>query len=313
MILVGAAASLGIVKAEFPAEVKTALQIVIGAFLGYSLDRAAVRRIRTMVRPIALATVWVIGSALLIGYVLALVTKIDLTTAFLGTSPGGIAEMSAMAMSSQANVALVATLQAFRIITTNLLIPFFARGFGAKASGCCTPTSRMMDDPLTMRYSFSFLIWFALGGLGSWLFSRLQIPAAGVIGSMVIVAVVRVMGVNIDRPAKSLRTLAQIGLGILIGATFDAHVLQLLRDESLVVILATLATVVSSLGLAGIVQRVAHIDVQTALLACAPAGLLQMGVIADELGALVFVVNIFQLARLICAVLVLPLLFHMLA
>ncbi len=316
MIIVGAAAAFGRVQVDFPAWVKIGLQVVVGSFLGYSVDRTAVARIRSMIKPIALATLWLIFSALLIGYALSRLARIDLATAFFGTSPGGIAEMSAMAISSHANVALVATLQSFRIVTTVLTIPALSKGINTQRH-----STTLRIDPAEMvrparRSSssarFSWILWLLIGTVGGCLFLWAQVPAAGVIGSMVAVAGIRTLGVDIDRPPLSLRTVAQVGLGILIGTTFDNHTLALLRDEFLLIMLVTAATVVSSLGLASVIERAVHTDRQTALLACAPGGLAQMGIIADELGAQVFIVNVFQLARLITAVLILPFLARLL-
>lgn len=321
MLLVGAAAALGIARVDFPDWVKTALQIVVGVFLGYSIDRDVVARIRLMLKPVALATTWILASALLIGYMLAALTRMDLATAFLGTSPGGIAEMSAMAMASRANVALVATLQLFRIVVTTFAIPLLAKSALVQRS-IAAPDNNLAKVQHPSRHSsraigksssrFAWFAWLVLGAAGSCGFAWLKIPAAGVIGALVAVGSARASGLDIARPPLALRTAAQVGLGVLIGAAFDGQALAQLRREFLVVALVTAATVVSSLGLAGIVQRLLRVDPQTALLACAPAGLSQMGIIADELGAEVFVVNMFQLARLVCAVLVLPLLFRLL-
>lgn len=314
MILVGAATALGFIHAEFPSWSKTALQIVVGSFLGYSVDRAALACMRPMVKPIALATAWLISSALLIGIVMARVANTDLMTGFLATSPGGLAEMSAMAMTSGANVALVATLQSFRIIVTTSAIPVLAKGMTVERNGS-TMVPRVVTLPsypalISNTRPYGWLMWPLVGLIGAIVFGWLNVPAAGVIGSMLAVAGVRIAGAHAERPPIWLRTSAQLGLGVLIGVTMDGRTVQLLREQFLLVLLVTTATVLSGLALAGFVGRVLRIDPQTALLACAPGGVTQMGIVADELGAEVFVVNMFQLARLICAVLILPLLFH---
>lgn len=127
MILVGAATCLGVVDVVLPVWLRLALQMIIGTFAGYRLDQEAAQRIRKMGRPVLVVTVWTIGSALLIGYLLGILTGLDWPTAFLGTAPGSLPEMSAMALTMQANVAMVATLSSARLITTMLSIPFLAR------------------------------------------------------------------------------------------------------------------------------------------------------------------------------------------
>ncbi len=320
MILVGIASSLGIARADFHVAVKTALQIVIGVFLGYKIDWDALSRIRALIRPIALVTTWMLAAAVLIGYALASVTHIDLATAFLGTSPGGIAEMTAMAISIQADVTLVATLQFFRIVSTIVAIPLLAKGLGVQDTAA--PAKRGAEPvrapetfearPTSTADRFTGLVYLALGALGSLGFAALRIPAAGVVGALTTVALARVVGCKYCEPPQALRTLAQIGLGIIIGAAFNDQTLTELRAQFLPVLVTTAATVLSALALARVVQRWLKTDLQTALLACAPGGLAQMGIIADELGAEVFVVNLFQLTRLVSAVLLLPILIRLL-
>ena len=158
---------------------------------------------------------------------------------------------------------------------------------------------------------WQWLFWLAVGLIGALVFSWFQVPAANVIGSMLFVSAFRVIGINIERPPVELRTIAQVGLGILIGLTFTAETVQLLLTSFPLVIAITAATIISSLMLAGVLKRILRIDMQTALLACAPAGVAQMGIIADEVGAIVPIVNMFQLVRLIAAILIFPFVIHL--
>jgi hypothetical protein len=101
-------------------------------------------------------------------------------------------------------------------------------------------------------------------------------------------------------------------MGIFIGGTFNAQTLVELRASFVIVVATTIATVTSSLFLARFVQRWLKVDVQTALLACAPGGLTQMAIVADELGAQTFVVSLFQLTRVVCVVLFTPIIVRLL-
>ena len=141
MILVGVAASFGRVGLALPVWLRLALQITIGAFAGYRLDQVAAQRIRTMGKPVLAVTAWTIGPALLIGFLPHTLTAPDLPTAFLGTAPGSLPELSAMALTMQANVAMVATLSSTRLLTTMLTIPFLARRNNARWR-CCKKDGR---------------------------------------------------------------------------------------------------------------------------------------------------------------------------
>ncbi len=78
-------------------------------------------------------------------------------------------------------------------------------------------------------------------------------------------------------------------------------------------VVVTAATLASGVALARVLRDWVGLEPATALLACAPAGVTQMAVVADEIGADVLVVTLFQLTRLMVCVFVLPVLFSFLA
>jgi hypothetical protein len=321
MILVGAAASLGLVDVALPVWLRLALQMTIGSLAGYRLDQEAARRIRRMGRPLLVVTAWTIGSALLAGYLLHTFTGIDWPTAFLGTAPGGLPEMSAMALTMQANVAMVATLGSARLLTTMLAIPFLARRLGRGERAARLSKSILVDEPATQPASTPgsggaggshWTACLAIGVTGGLLFYWLQLPAAGVMGSILFVAFARIGGIQFRRPPDSLRTVAQLGIGIFIGTTFSPQTAIQIASNFLPVIGTAVALVASGLVLAGALQRTLGLDSQTALLACSPAGLTQMAALSEELGSQTFIVSIFQLTRMLTVVLVLPIIFRLL-
>lgn len=325
MILVGVASCAGAVDVVVPVWVRLALQIIIGVFAGYRLDQAAARRVRKMGKPVLAVTAWTIGSALLIGFLLHAATGLDWPTAFLGTAPGSLPEMSAMALTMQANTAMVATLSSARLITTLLTVPFLARrkangepasqpprsAFpsqdGITATGSAASVSPP-DAPIGLHWS----VCLTIGVGGGCLFSWLQVPAAGVIGSIMAVGAARVSGLPLRRPPDALRTVAQLGIGILIGTTFTPQTAVQLAHNFVAVIAAASALVAGGLVLSRTLQRTVGLDTPTALLACSPAGLSQMAALSEELGAQTFIVSIFQLTRTLTVVLILPVIFRLL-
>ena len=58
MILVGAASSVGWVQVALPIWGKPLLQIIVGTYLGYRIDRDSLGRARSLTRPAMLVTVW---------------------------------------------------------------------------------------------------------------------------------------------------------------------------------------------------------------------------------------------------------------
>jgi membrane AbrB-like protein len=150
------------------------------------------------------------------------------------------------------------------------------------------------------------LLYLIIGGIGGYFLYAINFPAGGIIGSLVAVCLARLGGVDFGAPPQILRTLAQVGLGLVVGVSFNEQTLVELQTDLVPILLVTLATVGSGVLLAGVVQRRLGTDLQTALLACAPGGVIQMTVIADELGSDAVMVNVVQLARLVTTIVLFP-------
>ena len=75
-----------------------------------------------------------------IGWVLASVTTLDLLTALLATSPGGIDAATIAALDTGANVTMVASIQMARLLLMVLVGPFIVRWLVARSR---EPTVRM--------------------------------------------------------------------------------------------------------------------------------------------------------------------------
>ncbi len=328
LMFVGGSAILGLPQPDFPAWAVMGFQVVFGAFLGCQADQDSVKRVALMGRPVAVATLWVILSAFVIAFILARMTSVDVTSSFLSTIPGGVAEMSAMSISMRANTAIVATLQSLRVIATMAVIPMVSKRLalpaatGAVVGGSLSdpfPAQQSVPAELSARPqtqdSGGVLGWLACLGIGlagAVIAVYLRVPAGAIVGSMAAVVICRVSGLGLAKPPAWLRLVALLGMGSYVGTGFSDQTLIQLREIALAAVVVTAATLVSGIALARILRDWAGLEPATALLACAPAGVTQMAVVADEIGADVLVVTLFQLTRLMVCVFVLPVLFSFL-
>lgn len=322
MIMVGLASSAGLIHLELPYWLRVVLQIVVGAYVGYRVQRSALAGMRSMLGPLVASTVWVMIWAVLIGLGLTKLTGISATTSLLGAAPGGAAEMSAMAGTIDADVALVATMQAFRLISILVLIPVLVRrmapapalavGAGAVATAAlplpvATPTDEDAPIPAPCApYRYAWPVCLLIAAAGGSLFTLLGAPAPGIIGSMLFVAAARLRGLSVAPLPPQLRTVAQLGIGLMIGVSFSQETLLEIQTGFVPLLGVTGATLLSSMAVARILQTWLGVDAQTALLACAPAGLTQMVIVGDELGADTVVISLFQMARLMSVLLIFP-------
>lgn len=310
MLLVATGTMLGAPSPTFPHWTRVLVQSVIGGYLGLKIDRATLTCARAWLIPLALVTVWFVTATLLIGFALARWTTMDLYTALLAVTPGGVAEMTVIAMAVGADAALVATMQVVRLIASNVAVPLFARRHASQHAHARAEANGESDSESARGLHWSVCLSIgALGGLG---LDALNVPAGGVIGAMLAVASAQWVGVSLRAIPARGRNWAQVLLGLFVGITFTQQTLRMLQHSFVMIVLVTLATLLSSFLLARVVQRWMRVDAETALLACAPGGLSLMPIIADELGAQTFIVSLFQLARIVLVILVMPILFQFL-
>lgn len=117
--MIGAFAGVAVLSvatgfAWMPVEVRTGVQIVAGAFVGCSLERGDLLRLRRIAGPLAtmLATFFLLF--LLLGFVMSAASEMDLKTALMCAVPGGINDTPIVAAAMGANSSDVTIMQLIR-------------------------------------------------------------------------------------------------------------------------------------------------------------------------------------------------------
>lgn len=108
-------------------------QFLMGAYMGRSIDFAAVRRQKRLLGYAVLGGLVMVASSLLSAWLLTLFYPVALTTAFLCAAPGGTAEMGLTAVMIGADVSMVSSYQIFRLLFIVLAIPYVFRWWLCKS------------------------------------------------------------------------------------------------------------------------------------------------------------------------------------
>jgi len=314
------AAALGMfgIRFEFPTqEVTFVCKLVIGAFLGLKIDRGIFRELRKMMLPALLVSVWMLVLSVTSGFLLYWVTHLPLSTALLGSTTGGISEMALLAFSLDADTVAVTLLQLVRVVLFLILTPFLARWVSANIKGgqraCLEDDETPSDDAAfgtTDSSGVTILILVAIaGGLSG---RALGIPAGDLLGSMASVGVYNVIRGNLPRVHPTLRALARVGVGLAIAQEVTPETLTLLSEMLFPVLILAVVMILFGLLLSLILYKVTDWNYSTCLLVSSPAGLTQMSIIADEVGADPLTVSVLHTVRLISVLAVLPLFFRFL-
>jgi hypothetical protein len=309
MVFIAVASVIWGVQVQLHPIVRIVIQSLIGGYIGRRISLQAIRALIRLLPTILMTTFWYGLATAVIGYGVARWAFIDLGSAFLATAPGGVAEMTALAMVSQVDVAFVATLQTLRVLASNITIPIIAKFAPAPTDGDTMHSSSIPSQKTDQKHQRLRLPWIGtvvVGLIGSFLFAGLRIPAGGMLGGMVAIALLQMRRVSVVPVPKIVLTGTYMILGISVGSSFDLATLQRLQGSLGILVGATIATLISSIVLSLVVMQLMHIDLKTSLLACSPGGLSIMAVVAEETGAKVEIVSLLHLVRIIWVVVSMP-------
>lgn len=150
------------------------------------------------------------------------------------------------------------------------------------------------------------LLVLPMGALGGWLFDLLQAPLAWMMGSALICTIAAMSGLRIGMDTR-LRQGMQIVLGVLLGSSFTADLLQ--RAPQWALSIATMAMVTIVGGACGwwLLTRFAGYDRYTAFFATMPGGLNEMVTVGGSYGGDERRIALAHAVRILVVILTVPL------
>ncbi|MBP7401173.1 MAG: AbrB family transcriptional regulator [Clostridia bacterium] len=114
-------------KALFPTKLRPLIQISVGAFLGARMTMDSLLSLRDLMIPALIMLVGLIIASLGFGYLIHRITGLSISTCFLASTPGGLAEMSLIAEELGCDAPKVAVMHTFRLMMVILLFPTLLR------------------------------------------------------------------------------------------------------------------------------------------------------------------------------------------
>ena len=304
----------GWVVPAIPEGANMLFQVALGLFVGIRFSSRTGSDLISSLRVALLAAVWWIIFPLGLGWVMNRWSDLGLATSILGTVPGGIAEMSLLAFTLEADVALVALMQFFRVSSILFVTPVLFGKIGkihaATDNGYFYAVNSKNDalkqsgkpDPKSGSWILTIFI-AATGGIS---FNWFGVPVGGFIGSMVFVAIAAAWGLPIRSLPVMVRHVAQLGLGSIIGLFATPETFSTLYGMFLTILVTTASMLVWGIILAFIVRGINQWSLMTCLLATCPGGITQMSSIAEDLEADPIKVSLLHLVRLLTIYVILP-------
>jgi uncharacterized protein len=289
-----------------PARIRPAVVAVIGVLLGSRFTPDVLSQAQAWIGTVAILMVYIIAVALVVVPFYRFAGKFDWVTAYFAGMPGGLSEMIEIGEASGAKPAPIILAHSLRIVVTIAIIAFWFRyvqGLNVGASTSGTHASLSWIDAAVMLGS---------AVLGSLLGTWARFPAPTFLGPLLVSAVLHVSGLTESVPPALLVNTAQVILGTVLGCRFLGISARTLGPAAALSIGATVLTLGLALATGLAMQRLAGIPIDQALLALAPGGLTEMGLIALAIHADVAFVALHHVVRILFVIVLAPIAFRLL-
>ena len=302
-------------SAYMPFFVRPIAQTIAGGAIGVSIHRDTLAGLKTITRPVCVYIVLMMSIALVASAAMYWLTPLTLPTSVLSCAPGGITDMTLLSYDFGGNPVQVTILHVMRLITGIGIFPIFTQAFLRRHGEAKNPgelPSSLPHGPRTPVSHFDILanvlIMFA-GGLTGY---YLRVPAGAITFSMVSVAIYQV---KTDKARMSLKVRrgAQILAGSLIGSTMTVSELIGLRALLFPFLIIFVEFFIINYIVGPFIAKRYKQDMTTILLACSPAGVTDMALMAGEMGGDQAKVAVFHIIRLASVLLIFPMVMHILS
>jgi hypothetical protein len=292
---------------QAPTRARSVVTAVIGVMLGAAFTPDLLGDIAGWALSLAILLGYLaVAAALLVPFYIR-VGRMDPITAFFSAMPGGMVEMMMLGEDMGGDGRRIVLAHAARIVITVAVIALVFRwGLGLDVSGAALGEGKPLGAPDVVLLAVS-------GAVGVWLGPLLRLPAPTLLGPMLLSAAVHLAGWTEGAPPGWLIAAAQVFLGTIMGCRFlgagRALVLRALALSFGATSVALVLCLAVALTFAGMIGQ----PVSQMVLAFAPGGLTEMGLVALSLGADVAYVSAHHIVRIAVLVAVAPLVLKPLA
>src|SRR6201992_4133355 len=213
MLAVGAAAMLGR-KMAVPAHLTQAVLVLLGISLGSLMSRQLLQHIGAYPLTIGFLALapfcTTFGSSLYLQHV----HKWDRTSAFLAASPGALSQIVILAIEKGADMGAIAVVQTLRVIILTAALPLIlvAAGLTSASAPALTMT---IASPLGLIGLIGASVAVSL------VLRMMKFPASWLFGAMIGSSVLHGTGLIDGGLPPLVRSIALIGIGMLIGSRFS--------------------------------------------------------------------------------------------
>lgn len=298
--------------------------------------------IKTVYKPSIIIVVWTVSIIFFLGFLLTRVTDLNIHTAILSSAMGGLPEMMVLALVADTNISFVILMQTVRLLLTVMIFPVLFNHWMKNKDledelEKSSPGSNRASDKIDTSKSFyrfpfgtynlntktdnkelrdklgNLVLLLFIATVGGYLFIQIGVPAGGMVGAMLFVAVFSIAGMKFKPLSPKLLILVQICVGIMATENITSDTVKALASlETLwIVLLISFVTFGSSILVSFLIYKTTNWDYPTCFLVSYPGGFSAIMALSVQYNIEPLRVSIVHLCRLLILKMVIPL-FYML-
>lgn len=284
-----------------PNKIRPYVIAVIGVMLGARFSPEVLGQLATWTGTILTLFVYLLVVALAVVPWYRFIGGYDWRTSFFAGMPGGLAEMVEMGEAKGADVKAIILAHSLRIVVTITLIAVWFRVIQGHQVG-----GGSLGAGISMEWHEALLLLGA-AVVGTILGKLLHMPAPHFLGPMAVSAGLHLFGISEAAPPSILVNAAQIVLGTVLGCRFFGVPLRNLWSAGWLSLGSTVISLAIAMAFSWLMLVLFTVDPQQAILALAPGGLTEMGLIALAIHADVAFVALHHVVRIFAILLGVPL------
>jgi uncharacterized protein len=240
-----------------------------------------------------------------LGYlVFTRVARLDPTTAFFASAPGGLGELALLGGSLGGSARTIALIHSVRIVSVVFGIPVFLSLLTQQDLTAAAPVAAHQGA----MHLVDWLLLAAAGAAGYEAGRRGWLPGGELVGAMLFSALVHGAGLTESAPPQWLVIFAQVLIGSVTGSRFAGITAEELRGTVLLSLLWAGFLLLMTGSVAALAAAALAVDFPPLLLALAPGGTAEMIIVTYALGGEVAFVSVCQISRIFLILSLVPIL-----
>ncbi|MDP2118787.1 MAG: AbrB family transcriptional regulator [Hoeflea sp.] len=289
---------VGLRTAAPPQRARDAVFVILGLTIGQGVTPDVFDAMRAWPVTLAALAASLFAIIFLTRAALMRFWAMDPLTAFLSSSPGHLSYVLGLSEGVKADLKTVSIVQSIRVLALTLLVPVAVTVTGQIPEKAAVGPAETELVPLVAM--------ILVAGVAGYLLQRLKLPAAYLIGGMLVSIVAHVTGLVGGVMSFWLAAAAFVALGGLIGSRFSGVTWPELRRAFSAGIMVTVLGVILAGGFGLVAHWITGMDLMVILIAFAPGGLETMAAMAVILGIDPTFVASHHVARLLMLTAIVP-------